>query len=328
MSMEKIKRANKIGGVKFVLLTSICNSLRKIESILINFSNYLKYKNKKEIIKNIGGFKMILDPKGKGIQKQLLINGDREVLARDAFKKELKRGDIVLEVGANMGYYLFLEARIIGKEGLIYAIEPSQKNYNILSRNLELNNAEKITNIEKFNFAFGDKNKDILFEISPFCNMNRIIEKKPRFSGRIEKVKMLTIDKFLEKKKKPTVIRMDVEGDEYLILEGMKKLLKMNPPRLLYIETHFKAMGDKKTKTFLTILKKRGYEIKHCFLYETATSKIPFLNYLDKKRLKLVNKKITINDLLKREYDVQHPASLEIFFEHKMQKSKQNFKSK
>lgn len=326
--MEKIKRAYKIGGMKFVFLTCVCNSLRKIESILINFFNYFKYRKKKEVIKNIGGFKMILDPKGKGIQKQLLINGDREVLARDVFKKELKKGDIVLEAGANMGHYLFLEAGIIGKEGLIYAIEPSQKNYTILSRNLKLNNTEKITNIKKFNFAFGNKNKDVLFEIHPFCNMSRIIEKKPRFSGKIEKIKMLTIDKFLEKKKKPTVIRMDVEGDEYIILEGMKKLLKINPPRLLYIETHFKAMGDKRTKTFLTTLKKRGYEIKHCFLYETATSKIPFLNYLDEKRLKLVNKKTTINNLLQREYDVQYPASLEIFFEHKMQKSKQTFKSK
>ena len=326
IKMSKIKRAKRIGGIKFAIFTGAVNVIRKVESFIISFINWFKYIGQKEIIRDIDGFKMILNPKGKGIQKQLLTNGDREVLARNIFRKELRKGDIVLEAGANMGHYLFLETEIIGKDGMIYAVEPSKKNYEILGRNLELNDIGKITNVKKFNFAFGDRNKEVSFEISPAINMNRVIEKEPRFSGKIEKIEMFTIDKFLEKMRKPTVVRMDVEGDEYLISKGMKGLLKNSPPRLLYIETHFKAMGDKRTREFLTNLKKNGYEIKHCISYETATSKIPFLNYLDKKRLALVNKKVTINDLLEREYDTQYPASLEIFFEYK--DSRQSLKNK
>ena len=72
------------------------------------------------------------------IQKQLLINGDREVLARKIFRKELRSGDVVLEAGANIGHYLFLETDMIGKNGLIYAVEPGKENYDRLNKNLDI----------------------------------------------------------------------------------------------------------------------------------------------------------------------------------------------
>jgi len=316
--IKKIKRAYKIGKTEFMMLSLICNSLRKFENGFFSIINNLKYKKRKEIIKKVNDYELILNPRGKGIQKQLLINGNRELLATRALERELKEGDIVLEAGANIGYYVILEGKKLGKKGLIYAIEPSKENYLKLKRNIKHN---KLKNIKTYNLAFGDREGIGNLRISNWCNMNQIVKEKERL-GKIEKVKMMTIDKFLKNKKKPNVVRMDVEGYEYEIFKGMEKLLKINPPRLLYIETHFKAMGKKRAIKFLTNLKNYGYEIKYCFLYETATSKIPLLNYLDKKRLKLVNKKITINDLIRRGYDIKYPASLEIFFEHKKLKNK------
>lgn len=311
---EKIDRAYRIGGLKFAFFTSISNFLRKIEGKLIYSINKLKYRNKKEILKKIYDFEMFLDVGCKGIQKQLIVNGDRETLAVETLRNELKKGDVVLEAGANIGYYVLLESKPIGDKGLIYAVEPSKENYSRLRKNIKHN---KLKNIKTYNFAFSDKDEKGFLEVLPHSNMNRIIKEKSPLKN-VEKVKITTIDNFLKNEKKPDVVRMDVEGDEYHILKGMEKLLEKNPPRLLYIETHFKHMGKEKSKEFLKKLRKWGYEIKYCFLYETSTSKIPFLNWLDKKRLEKVNNKLTINDLLKNNFHADYLASLEIFFEHKI----------
>ena len=310
-----MRRAYKIGGSGFVLLTSLCNSLRKIEGVLVHLFNKKKYSRTEDIVKKIHDYELILNMKDKGIQKQLLTNGDRELLATIALRKELKQGDVILEAGANIGYYAIMESKKIGNNGLIYAIEPSRKNYFDLKKNISHNN---VKNIDTYHLAFGDKNKMVNLGISNMCNMNRVMENADLRFDETEKVKMVTIDKFLKSKKNPDIVRMDVEGSEYEIFKGMEKLLKNSPPRLLYIETHFKEMGKQRSIEFLTNLKNCGYEIKYAFLYETSTSKFPLLNYLDKKRLQFLSKeKLTINNLLDRKFDMEHSASIEIFFEHK-----------
>ncbi len=65
----------------------------------------------------------------------------------------LKEGDVVLDIGANIGYYVLLEYQLIGKSGRIYAIEPVYNNFELLQKNLRLNN---LKNVSAFQFAFGE----------------------------------------------------------------------------------------------------------------------------------------------------------------------------
>ena len=319
-NLKKIKRAVKIGGYTFAFLTVISNTLRKIEWKIKEKRLLMKHDSKNQIKKKILNFEMYLNPKRGGIENQLLVNGDREKLAVNAFRKELKQGDVLLEAGANIGYYTLIGSKKIGKGGKIYAVEPSSKNLAKLQKNLELNN---IKNVKFFHNAFGNFNGKTNLYISHSCNMNQVKEgisevnfDKNKLLEK-EKIKIITIDKFLKKKKKPTVIRMDVEGYEYEIVNGMKKLLVESPPRLLYIEVHPKAMGVKKYYEFLNILKTSKYKLKHCFFYDTSSTDLRFLRFLDKFRMKILNKKkVMLSDLLKRSFDLDTNASYEAFFEH------------
>lgn len=73
-------------------------------------------------------------------------------------------------------------------------------------------------------------------------------------------VKMVTLDKFLENKPYPTLIRMDVEGYEVEIVEGMKKVLNSHRPLKLFIEVHESRGG--KREEMVKLLEKYGFRIK------------------------------------------------------------------
>ena len=55
------------------------------------------------------------------------------------FENIVKEGDIAIDCGANIGYFTLLFAKLVGKEGKVYAFEAEPRNYNLLARNIKLN---------------------------------------------------------------------------------------------------------------------------------------------------------------------------------------------
>ena len=101
--------------------------------------SYFKLRSKDGLfLKEIHGNKMYLDPSDIGLSKELLLSGTREELQTKIIKEMVKKGMVVLEIGANLGYYALIEASIIGKEGKIYAIEPVPRNFEILNKNIDI----------------------------------------------------------------------------------------------------------------------------------------------------------------------------------------------
>jgi hypothetical protein len=71
------------------------------------------------------------------------------------FKKHLRKGMIMIDIGANIGYYSLIAARIVGKDGKVFAFEPHPSNYEWLRKNIEING---FTNVIPINKAIADKN--------------------------------------------------------------------------------------------------------------------------------------------------------------------------
>ena len=97
-------------------------------------------------------YKLPLSFKTNIISKGLYIMGSREKLETHIMKKELRKGDICLEAGANIGYYAFLEAKVPSTK--IYAFEPDPRNINLLKKGIKVN---KLRNIEVIPKALSDK---------------------------------------------------------------------------------------------------------------------------------------------------------------------------
>lgn len=278
--------------------------------------------NKKEIILDINDYKLLLNRDKKGIHRELIINRIREPQATEAFKKIIKKGDVVLEAGANIGYYTILESLLVGDTGLIYAVEPANENFDYLRNNIEINNCK---NVMPYKLALGSQNGDAVLNIYDFENWNTIEDISYVSKRGQEIVRVMTIDAFLKDKKKPSFIRMDVEGYELEILKGMLELLKETPPRGLFIEIHFYIMGKKNSLELLNILKENGYEVARYFLDKRFSPKIFLLDYLLERLDRIKDKlpifygevhDITIDDLINNKNNLGS-GSPEIFFELK-----------
>jgi len=74
-------------------------------------------------------FLNLLEDNLSSVHKQLFTYGIHEPLSTRIIKEELNDGMHVVDIGANIGYYALLEARIVGDKGWVYAVEPSPRNF-------------------------------------------------------------------------------------------------------------------------------------------------------------------------------------------------------
>lgn len=211
------------------------------------------------VVRNVNGFKMFLDLKNDaGISRDLFVYGKREHTSTDFLMSSgiLVENSVALDIGANIGYYALIESSLVGKNGTVYAIEPVKKNYENLKRNISLN---EIKNIETHNLAVGDKNGTTVINVGAKCNWSSIIDDDKKGFISKENVEMVTVDSFLEKRKTPSLIRMDVEGYEYAIIEGMVGTLRNNDITLL-IEIHPTILTKEQIERMFYLLKQSGYD--------------------------------------------------------------------
>ena len=115
----------------------------------------LKYLPKKTIA-CVNNSKMYLYPRQGGINYDLYLYKKREPMCTDFLihSSILKEGDVVLDIGANIGYYVLIESKLVGKTGQVYAVEPVTSTFELMQKNLQLNG---LTNVSASNFAFGEK---------------------------------------------------------------------------------------------------------------------------------------------------------------------------
>jgi len=281
---------------------------------------------KKEIIVNVNDYKMILNGEKQGIHRELIVNHIRENQATKEMQQCIKKEEVILEAGANIGYYALMESKLVGDKGLIYAVEPAKDNFDYLIRNIKEN---KFKNVYPYKLAMGEKNGEALLNIYDAENWNTIADIPYAPKRAQEKILVQSVDKFLKGKKKPTFIRMDVEGYEYEIFGGMKELLKKHPPRGMFVEVHFYILGEEKSLKLLNLLKNSGYEVKKYFIDKKPFPRIFFLDYILERLEKIKDKlptfygevkNVTIDDLIKNKNNLGS-GSPEIFFELKNKKN-------
>lgn len=213
--------------------------------LLLNASQwyYCKYFRRRPfILKKIQGNKMYLDLQNPGVSKVIAIYGTREADLTWLFKQELKEGMIVIDVGANIGYYTLLAASIVKNTGKVYALEPDPRNFCLLNENIEINKYSNI--VETYPIAISDVTGKAIFHLSNKTNLNTMLDPAkysttfPSIKDKIE-VKTMSIDDFMHDKGYVNFIRMDIEGFEVEAFNGMMTTLyKSKPPCKILFEVH------------------------------------------------------------------------------------------
>lgn len=143
----------------------------------------------------------------------------------DFLKYFLREGDIVIDVGANIGFTVLEASKAVGNNGKIYAFEPHPRIFNFLSSNITLNQS---SNIQLFNIALGSYTGKISFMDGRSSDRNR-----PDKKGSIT-VELTTLDTILDDLESIDLLKIDVEGYEKYVLEGSKNVLSRT--QMIYFE--------------------------------------------------------------------------------------------
>lgn len=217
------------------------------------------------IEKRIHDYRMLLDLEDKGISRSLLLFGTREIDHKIILEKVLKPGMAVLDIGANLGYYVLMEMGLVGPKGRMIAVEPSPSNIELLKRNLALNGHAHITVVPG---AVSDKSGEKEFFLAHQSNLNTFhaTGTGAKFlSGKVEVVRTYTVPELARIHGKPDLIRMDVEGHEVEVFNGMIDAIangELSP--MVIFETHLSRYGaDHDMETPLRKLFSLGYHVRY-----------------------------------------------------------------
>jgi FkbM family methyltransferase len=154
-----------------------------------------------------------------------------------------KQGDIVVDIGAHIGHYTLIASKRVGTNGKVVAIEAHPGNFEMLNRNIKLN---QLTNVIPLNYAAYSKETKIKLylpgEDSGNTIYNTIISDRARNEEKFVEVNANTLDYLLQskgiKQEEVNWIKIDVEGAEFEVLKGAANILSKSKDIALLIEVH------------------------------------------------------------------------------------------
>ncbi len=204
------------------------------------------------VLTEVQGNKMFMDAKASG----LVLTGYWEKYETELFKKTIKEGMTVVDIGAHIGYYTLFSASLVGEKGKVYAFEPGPENYSLLVKNIEVNGYNNVVAVKK---AVSNKAGVTKLFLGTSA-LHSIVDSED--SKQSIEVETTTLDDFFIKKEKIDVIKMDAEGAEYMIFLGMQKILKENNDIIIFTE-FFPALLKKyvEPKIYLEELIKSNFKL-------------------------------------------------------------------
>lgn len=176
--------------------------------------------------------------------------GSYEADKQKIFTSVIKPGDVVYDIGAHVGFYTLLACNGTGKGGRVFSFEPFPQNIGYLKRHIALNRCNAVV-IEK---GVSNHSGRMRFAVGGNTSMGAI---GPHGTLEIETIKL--DDAILANTlPAPDVIKMDIEGEEYNALMGLRHTLKSHPPIIL-LATHSEQLKEQ----CLTLLRECHYHITH-----------------------------------------------------------------
>jgi len=193
----------------------------------------------------------------EGVSEELRLFGVHEPAATAEYLQTLSPGDHIIDVGANLGYYLLLAAQKVGATGRLLGFEPAPGVYEVLERNIRRSG---FTNIQISPYAIGAASGTLEFYESAIPNWGSVFKDSRLQQMRSTMVEAKTIDELVRETPgfHPKALRMDVEGAELMVLAGAREVLTRYKP-CLFIEFHNFALGWGAVKSALLDLRKLGY---------------------------------------------------------------------
>lgn len=212
-----------------------------------------------EINVAVGNQKIRVDLRDRIIGSLLYVQGDYEAeLLRLIGTMDL-RGATCVDIGANLGLHSLAMSAAVGTSGRVFAFEPEGHNFHLLEHNLRANGA---SNVIPRRMAAGEVEGFCRLALNPWNYGDHRVE--TAISGRfLQEVPLTTIDACLRDVPSGTValIKIDVQGYECQVLEGMRSTLQRNPQVVLFLEVFPEGLraAGKSAKQLMEMVRASGF---------------------------------------------------------------------
>jgi FkbM family methyltransferase len=189
-----------------------------------------------------------------------------------------KQGDIVIDIGAHIGRYTIIASKRVGMNGKVVAIEASPSNFEMLNRNIQLN---QLTNIISLNHVVYSKEAKIKLYLpgqeSGHTIYNTIISDRATNEKFVE-TNANTLDYLLQsngiKQEQINWIKIDVEGAEFEVLKGATNVLSNSKDIALLIEIHNLRDSTNLYRSIVEFLNLYNFNIEFEKTYENGEKHI------------------------------------------------------
>jgi FkbM family methyltransferase len=191
------------------------------------------------------------------------LSGEYERPVQDRIASLVRSGDVCYDIGANLGFFSVLLARLAGPTGSVYAFEPVPQNVALIERNARLN---QMATVKVQNVAVSNKDGSSELLLARHVG-GAVLEEAgtpPDLAGRLT-VRTATLDKLVEDKEvpPPTFVKIDVEGAELAVLRGMQRVLRESRPTVvLELDDATEQGCEQKVKDCQALLIELGYSIE------------------------------------------------------------------
>ncbi|MDY6853506.1 MAG: FkbM family methyltransferase [Thermodesulfobacteriota bacterium] len=199
--------------------------IRRIPGFLTDFETKILYKDTKFCIFT-----------GETIGSRLFYCGEYEPVQMNIFLSLISKGDLIFDVGANIGLFSLLAAK---QSIQVVAFEPSVKIWSQLKTNIQINEMED--NIIAVNKAVSNESSTVLFFESRHGNqgVGRIFSfGDSKNISETYRISADTLDHFAYKYGIPQLIKIDIEGAEWLALKGARRIMRLKEAPKFFIEFH------------------------------------------------------------------------------------------
>jgi FkbM family methyltransferase len=176
------------------------------------------------------GYRIYVSPAG---QLGYLLGTDEPHLQR-AIREYVAQGDTVYDIGANLGYVSLSLAKRVGPNGRAIAFEPVPQNIHAFRQNIEIN---EITNVRLLEFAASDRAAEAVIRVAENLSTASLVWHRDNPSATELAIRTVSIDELVEEGEigYPKFVKIDVEGAEGAVLQGMRRTVAAARP-VLFVE--------------------------------------------------------------------------------------------
>lgn len=209
------------------------------------------------------------------VSNTIRTTGEWEPETSTYLEKHVKEGEIVIEAGANIGYYTALLGKLVGASGQVYSFEANKETYELATLTLKMNDLQPHVHLQ--NLAVSNRNGLVNFTYQPIASArshyintggSHILTKHTKQLSHSRSVQTTTLDSALPSVTNVSWLRMDIEGAEIIAIEGAQRIIQHSPRIKIVMEwnrLYLEAFSD--VNRFIDRMHQNGFQ----FYYLSST---------------------------------------------------------